>query len=324
MGLSNYYYYDEEECKFAPIRYNTFERVVYTASLWIMCGVVLAGAGIAALSSFAGTPSEIALRAENQVLVDQLKVTKNKIQDLDSQVKQLAMKDNEVYRTMLGMDPISYDERQAGSGGADIYADFDVFNEGTADILKWTASNLENLQRRISIQKVSFNELKSYYNKNQKKLSHMPAIRPVPGIMLSGFGMRYHPVLKYRRMHDGLDFRAKVGTPIHATGDGVIKYAARKGTYGLLIMIDHGYGIETRFAHLSAFKKGIRPGVKVKRGDVIGYTGNTGLTEGPHLHYEIRRKGEPIDPLNYLFANITPEEYAMYQEIAKKNPNSMD
>jgi len=324
MAYNNYYFYDEEDCKFVPVHYQGLERMAFTASLWILCGVVFAGVAIVSLSSFAGTPSEIALKAENQELVKQLKKTKSTIEGLDNKVSNLAETDNEIFRSMLGMDAISYDERKAGAGGADIYSNFDVYDEETSQILKWTANNLDNLERRINIQKTSFEEVKKYYNNNRNKMMHIPAIRPVKGIILSGFGMRYHPILKYRRMHEGVDFRAKVGTPVHATGDGIVKYAKRKGTFGRYLVIDHGFGLKSSYAHLSAFKKGIKPGTKVKRGEVVAFTGSSGLTEGPHLHYQVMKNGKPVDPLNYLFGDITPDEYAMYQEIAKNNPNSMD
>jgi murein DD-endopeptidase MepM/ murein hydrolase activator NlpD len=324
MALKNYYYYDKDRCDFVPVEYDTLERVVYTACVWILCGVVLTGVGISILASSVGTPAEIALKAENQELIKQLNQTKEVIIDLDNQVDLLAQKDNEMYRSVLGMDPIPYDERQAGVGGADIYSDFDVYSEETAEILKWTRENLESLQRSINIQKASFEEIKEYYNRNQEKMQHLPAIKPTQGKLLSGFGMRFHPILKYRRMHEGLDFRANVGDEVYATGDGVVKFAGRKGTYGLLVIVDHGFGFETRYAHLSAFGKGIKPGAKVKRGDVIALSGNSGRSEGPHLHYEVLKDNQPVDPINYLFADTTPEEYMMYKEIADTNQKSMD
>ncbi len=324
MAIRNYFYYDNNSCDFVPVQYNSLERIVYTASVWILCGVVLAGTGISILSASVGTPAEIALKAENKELINQLQKTKEAIQQLDEQVKTLAQTDNEMYRSILGMEPIPYDERQAGTGGADIYSDLDVYSEETAEILKWTAESLEGLQRSINIQRVSFEEIKDYYNNNQEKMKHLPAIKPTPGILLSGFGMRYHPILKYRRMHEGLDFRANVGEEVYATGNGVVKYAGRKGTYGLLLTIDHGYGFETRYAHLSAFADGIKIGTKVKRGDVIALSGNSGRTEGPHLHYEILRNNQPVDPINFLFADITPDEYMMYREIAETNQKSLD
>lgn len=324
MGLNNYYYYDEQNCEFVPVEYNSLERIVYTACVWILCGVVLAGIGISILSFSVGTPAEIALKAENQELINQLEQTKTTIKDLDQQVDQLAEVDNEMYRSVLGMDKIPYDERQAGAGGADVYSEFDVYSQETSEILKWTAENLESLERSINIQKLSFKEIKNHYNKNQEKMKHIPAIKPTKGILLSGFGMRYHPILQYRRQHEGLDFRANVGNEIYATGDGVVKYAGLKGTFGRLIIIDHDYGYESYYAHLSSYAKGIKPGTKVKRGDLIGFSGQSGRVEGPHLHYEVHLDNKPVDPLNYLFADTTPEEYMMYKEIVENNHKSMD
>ena len=324
MDSQKYFYYDEHECQLVPVHYNAFEKIVYNACLWLITGIVMAGIGITILASTAGTPAEIALKAENHVLVQQLGKTKNTILSIDTRIDSLANTDNDIYRSVLGMKPISNGEREAGVGGADIYAKFDSYSDPASQALKWTARNLEIIQRKINIQKVSFSEIKDYYNKNKIRLAHTPAIRPVKGIVLSGFGMRYHPILHIMRMHEGLDFRAKVGTPVHATADGVIKFAARDGTYGNLVEIDHGYGFQTRYAHLSKFAKGIRPGKKVKRGDIIAYTGDTGLTEGPHLHYEVRINGTPVNPLYYLFGDLTPEEYSSFKKIAKENTSSLD
>lgn len=324
MSLKNYFYYDEENCEFVPVKYNQLERIVYTASVWLLCGVVLAGIGISILSFSIGTPAEIALKAENEALKKQLRTTQTTIDTLDRQVDQLAKADNEMYRSMLGLETIPMDERKAGTGGADLYSDFDIHSQGTAEILKETAQNLENLQRSISIQESSFEEIQSFYNENQKKMVHLPAIKPTQGDVVSGFGKRYHPILKYRRQHDGLDFKANIGDQIYATGNGVVKHAGRKGTYGRLLIIDHGYGYETYYAHLSSFAKDIRPGTRVERGQLVAYSGNTGMSSGPHLHYEIHKDGHPLDPLNFLFADVSPEEYSSYKRITEQSQMSMD
>ncbi len=324
MAENNHYIYDEERCEFVPVVYDRKKKVLHNISFWLLNGIVLASIGIAILSHNIGTPAEIALKAENQVLLDQLEITKTSIISLESQLNNIAELDNEMYRSVLGLEPISYEERMAGTGGADLYSDFDLYSEDASEMLRWTASRLDNLERRLSIQQLSFDEVKNYYNDNKERLRHLPAIRPVPGILLSGYGMRVHPVLNYQRMHHGIDFRADIGTEIFATGDGVVKFAGRRGTYGNLLEIDHGNGYTTRYAHLSSFTEGIRPGAKVTRGQHVAYSGNTGVTQGPHLHYEVRINGRSVDPLNYLFADITPEEYQMYKEIAESNPMSMD
>ncbi|MBO6586201.1 MAG: M23 family metallopeptidase [Gracilimonas sp.] len=324
MSIKNHYYYDETNCEFVPIEYNRLEQVVYNLSIWILSGVVLTGIGIILLSTYIGTPAELALKAENEALYEQLESTKDALVDLDEQITAIAEKDNEMYRSVLGMDQISYEERQAGVGGSDPYNEFDVYNESTSELLKWTASKVDNLERRIGIQKLSFEEIKSQYNVNKEKMSHIPAIKPTSGILLSGYGVRYHPILKYNRRHNGLDFRADIGDPVFTTGNGKIRFAGRKGTLGLVVIVDHGFGFETLYAHLSGLAKGIKNGSEVERGEQIGMAGDSGLSEGPHLHYEVHFKGEPVDPIYYLFADTSPEEYAMFKEISETNKNSLD
>lgn len=324
MSNHKHFIYDDDQCKFVPVEYGKSERYLHTFSIWLVSSVVFACIGLAALSQNVGTPAELALQAENRVLASELENTKTSIMTLEDQLDGIAAMDSKMYRSVLGMEPIPDEKREPGIGGSDIYSEFDLYSENASEILKWTASRIDNLERRINVQKMSFNEIQGFYNKNQERLKHVPAIRPLEGILLSGFGMRVHPVFKYKRMHAGIDFRADIGTHLFATGDGVVKYAKRNGNYGNLLIIDHGFGFETRYAHLSGYADGVRVGSKVKRGDLVAYSGNTGLTNGPHLHYEVYLNDEAIDPLNYLFADVTPEEYLMYQEIANNNPASMD
>lgn len=324
MSIKNHYYYDETNCEFVPIKYNRAEQVIYNLSIWILSGVILTGIGIIILSSYVGTPAELALKAENEVLYTQLASTTAALENLDEKIDEVAKIDNEVYRSVLGMEPISYEERMAGIGGADPYEEFDVLSENTAELLKWTAAKVDNLERRIAIQKLSFEEIKAQYNANADKMSHIPAIKPTGGIILSGFGVRFHPILKYNRRHNGLDFRADIGDPVYATGNGIVKYAGLKSTFGRVVIIDHGFGYTTLFAHLSGYAKGIKTGSKVKRGQQIAMAGDTGISEGPHLHYEVHYNGHPVDPLYYLFADTSPEEYAMFKEISETNTKSLD
>jgi len=324
MSLKNHYYYDEDTCEFIPIEYKRREQIIYNLAIWILNGVVIAGLGIIILSTKIGTPTELALQAENEALVSQLEETRSALIQIDGQLNEIAARDNEVYRSVLGLDPISLDERQAGVGGADPYAEFDIYSQSTADLLRWTSERIDNIERRIGIQDLSFEELRHQYNNNKEKMRHIPAIKPGSGILLSGFGMRYHPILGYNKPHNGLDFRADIGAPVYATGDGTIKYAGRQGTLGRIIIIDHGYGYETLYAHLSAYEDGIRSGTEVKRGQLIGKAGESGLAEGPHIHYEIRLNGQYVDPLYYLFADTSPEEYLMFKRISETNTKSMD
>lgn len=324
MSDIKHFYYDNEKCEFIPVVYDKKKKIFNALSFWAINGIVMAGVAIIILSNFIGSPAEIALKAENRALLEQLETTRVSITELEGELNSIAEHDNEMYRSVLGLNPISEDERMAGTGGTDPYSDFDLYSEDASEILRWTSSRLDNLERRLGIQKMSFEEIKSYYNENQERLKHVPAIRPVNGVLLSGYGPRIHPVLKYRRMHEGIDFRANIGTEIYSTGEGTIKYAGRRGNYGLLVEIDHGFGYISRYAHMSGFADDIKTGAKIERGQLIGYSGESGMTNGPHLHYEVHFEGKAVDPLNYLFADITPEEYLMYKDISENNPMSMD
>lgn len=324
MSLKNHFFYDEETCEFIPIEYNRHEQVVYNLAIWILNGVVLAGLGIIILSTKIGTPTELALQAENKALVEQLEATKTAIISLNEQLSEIAERDNEVYRSILGLEPISMDERQAGVGGINPSENFEIYNQSTAELLKWTSERVATLERKIGIQNLSFEEIKRQFNSNKDLMRHIPAIKPGSGILLSGFGMREHPILGYARPHNGLDFRADIGSPVYATGDGVVKLAARQGNLGRVVIIDHGYGYQTVYAHLSEYAEGIKKGVKVKRGQLIAKSGESGLAEGPHLHYEVRYNGKPVNPLYFLFADTSPEEYLMFKRISETNTKSLD
>ncbi|RNC85405.1 MAG: M23 family metallopeptidase [Balneola sp.] len=324
MSLENHYYYDEKSCEFIPISYNRKEQVIYNLSIWILTGIVFAGIGIILLSTKIGTPAELALKAENEALSEQLESTKGALVELDESLEELANRDNEVYRSILGLNEISLDERQAGTGGVNPNEEFDIYSKSTAELLSWTSNKVETLERRIGIQNLSFEEIKNQYNLNRDKLKHIPAIKPGSGILISGYGLRFHPVLQYSRPHNGVDFRAEIGSPVYATGDGTIKYAGRRGNLGRIVIIDHGYGFETLYAHLSAYGNGIKVGTEVKRGEEIAKSGNSGLVEGPHLHYEVHLNGIAVDPLLYLFADTSPEEYMMFRRISETNVNSLD
>lgn len=321
MSKNNHFYYDEERCEFVPVKYNRSKKLVHSISFWLINGFVFAIFALSVLTKTIGTPAEIALKDENRALVSHLKETDKTLNEMQKQLEFIADMDNEMYRTIVGMEPLTEDMRLTGTGGADVYADYDYHSKDASDILRSTASKLDQLEQQMNVQVLSFEEIKSYYNSNQDRLRNIPAIKPVNGILLSGYGMRLHPVLRYKRMHEGVDFRADVNTEVFATGDGVVRFASKNGSYGNLLEIDHGFGMVTRYAHLSSFAKGVRPGKRVQRGDLVAYTGDTGLTEGPHLHYEVMVDGKPIDPLTYLIADISPEEYLMFKKTIEHEEN---
>jgi len=324
MSSENLFLYDKEECRFVRAEYPTRDRVIHYICMWILCGVVLAGVSIAGLSSFAGSPAELALKAENLELIRQLKVTGSKVEMIQGDLATLSEWDSQLYRSVLGLEPISADERMAGVGGADIFSGYDVYSEPASDVLKSISENLESIEYRLNIQRRSFEEIMAAYAEREERMAALPVIKPVQGMLISGYGMRSHPIYKMVRMHEGVDFKADRGEPVYATGDAVVQFATYQSGYGNLVRLDHGDNIESAYAHLSKFADGIRIGKRVSRGDLIGYAGNTGLSEGPHLHYEIRIDGAPINPLEYLALDVNPEEYREFLRIAKNNPQAMD
>lgn len=317
-------FYDGEEKKSRPGERNLLFQLVNTISMWVIGGVILCGFVIGILYHTAASPTVLALRAKNKVLRKHLKHTKTAINHFKVELGNLAQDDNHLYRTVLGMKKISPGEREAGAGGAEVYAKYDVYGGKTALILKSTSRRLARMKRRIKMQEASFKKIRIQYHNHQKKMAHIPAIKPVKGWISSGFGMRFHPILHIWRMHNGVDIAARVGTPVHASAAGIVIQAGRDGSYGNLIIIDDGYGYKTYYAELSAFAKGIKPGAKVKRGEVIGFVGQTGLTTGPHLHYEVHKNGEPVNPLGYFYANTSPAQYLKYRKQALASTKSMD
>jgi murein DD-endopeptidase MepM/ murein hydrolase activator NlpD len=183
---------------------------------------------------------------------------------------------------------------------------------------------MERLSNKVEIQNQSYAYLFDRINQNKDYLRHLPAVKPVSGEVISGFGMRMHPIKAIRKMHTGIDFTANLNTPVHAAGDGVVRLAGQsRGGYGVQVEVDHGgYGYITKYAHLASTV--VQQGEHVKRGQIIGYSGTTGLSKGPHLHYEVIKDGQKIDPIDYFYGDQTPEEYVKLREAAKMDNESMD
>lgn len=257
------------------------------------------------------TPTEQALHSENEVLQDQLERASGQLEVLSEEVDELANRDEELYRTLLQVEPISDDIRQVGVGGSDQYGSFDRFEEDTATLLRETEALLDKMERQVGLQSASYRELVRYAEQREDRLSQLPVLRPVNGHIVSGYGYRTDPILGVRRMHGGIDFVARVGTPVVAPADGVVLESTYSSSYGNYIDLRHPEtGYITRYAHLSEAEDGIRPGTQVKRGELIAYTGNSGRSTGPHLHYEVRTEDEdPINPTDFLLPDMTPHAY---------------
>ena len=220
---------------------------------------------------------------------------------------------------MLGAEPIEKSVRDAGIGGADRYADIREKDISHSDLVIALHEKVDKVRRKLYIESKSQDEVVQLAEKKEKLYASIPAIQPISNknliALASGFGLRIHPVYKVKKMHNGIDFAASIGTPIYATADGTIaKVEVRFSGYGKMVEIDHGFGYRTRYAHMHDFA--VKRGQQVKRGDLIGYVGNTGLSTAPHLHYEVFINDKRVDPVHYFFNDLSAGEYEKILELA--------
>lgn len=311
MPSRKYYYYDHEACAFVEARL-TQKRSLQQAFLVGVLALVMASGAFFGYTHFFSTPEEVALSAERAALQRQLALAQLRIRQFDSKLDSLSQTDEQLYRTLLDAEPISADTRQAGVGGIDPYTEFSRFSPDIAASLRETSALMDEIERRMAIQTSSYEELITLAERRAEALQQMPALMPANGSIVSGFGMRLHPILRVRQLHTGIDIPLRMNTPIYATGDGVVTEIKFNPTYGHYIVIDHPLaGYTTLYAHLSRAERSIRIGTKVKRGQVIGLSGNSGRSTGPHLHYEVRNRASdtPIDPLPFMAPGVSPQRY---------------
>jgi murein DD-endopeptidase MepM/ murein hydrolase activator NlpD len=302
--------------KFNPSTLN-FEKISYgirdyavTALKYLFAGLVIGGIGVVLFVTFFKDPQTARLEREISFLNSQIKDLNSQLDTLEMFASDLQEKDDNVYRSIFGSEPYPEYLRRGGVGGSDRFRNLKGF-ESSGEIIE-TSKRINKLQRALVAQSKSYQEVYELARAQGKMLESIPAIQPVANSDLkriaSGFGMRIHPIYKISKMHTGLDFTADVGTEIYATGDGKVEAVDSKlSGYGHHVVIQHGYGYETLYAHMS--KVNVRQGEEVKRGQIIGYVGNTGTSTGPHLHYEVIKNGIKVDPAFYFYNDITPEQY---------------
>jgi murein DD-endopeptidase MepM/ murein hydrolase activator NlpD len=312
--------------KFNPSTLN-FEKISYgirdytlSALRYLFAGLVIGAIGVVLYASFFKDPETARLSREVKFLKGQIAELNDQIDTLELFVTDLQEKDDNVYRSIFGAEPYPEHLRKGGVGGSDRYRDLRGF-VNSEDIIE-TQKRINRLQRALVSQSKSFEEVYELAKSKDTMLKCIPAIQPVSNKDLkrlaSGFGMRIHPIYKIAKMHTGLDFTADIGTEIYATGDGVVESIESKYSgYGQHVIINHGFGYESLYAHMS--RVAVRPGQKVRRGQIIGYVGNTGTSTGPHLHYEVMKNGEKVDPSFYFYSDITPEQY---EDMLKRSANA--
>ncbi|GHV10055.1 peptidase M23 [Bacteroidia bacterium] len=294
----------------------SYERVYPTAGqrLWSICRQLIIGALIGGSIFWVATytidsPKETQLKKENQLLQTQYKIVSKQIEEGEKILEELQQRDDDLYRILFNAEPIPTGIRQPGGIGSSRYEHLLKFPN--SDLVIATTAKLDRMTHQIYVQSKSYDELADLIETKEDRIKRVPGVMPLAAKQLksvsSGFGMRIHPIYGNVRMHTGIDLNAPVGTPIYATGDGTVESAGWEGGYGYSVVIDHGFGYKTRYAHDSSIL--VRVGQRVVRGQQIAKVGATGDATGPHVHYEVLVKGQVDNPAKYFFMDLTPEEY---------------
>ncbi|MGA9588657.1 MAG: M23 family metallopeptidase, partial [Salegentibacter sp.] len=305
------YYYDSETLSYKKIERRKGRRL--GIALLSIVGAFLAGFILLIIYlniPQIETPKEKALKRELQNMKLQYGLLNKKMGQVQEVLANIEDRDNNIYRLYFEANPIPEEQRKAGFGGINRYKDLEGFDN--SKLIIETTKRMDILTKQIVVQSKSLDEVAELAKEKEKLLASIPAIQPVKNEDLrrlaSGYGWRTDPFTKVKKFHYGMDFSAPRGTPVYATGDGTVIRADNRSTgYGNHIRIDHGYGYTTLYGHL--YKYNVKRGQKVHRGDVIGFVGSTGRSQGTHLHYEVFKDGEHINPINFYYGNLSPEEF---------------
>jgi murein DD-endopeptidase MepM/ murein hydrolase activator NlpD len=320
------YYYDSENLAYRKITTKTRKKIgfvllflVASALFGLLSFVVLLN------TPYFETPKNKIQAREIENLKLRYAILNKKMDQVEDVVDFIEDRDNNLYRVYFNAAAIPEQERKSGFKGVDRYRELEGYDN--SQLVLNTTKRVDALRKALAIQSKSLDDILKMAKAKDKLLAAIPAIQPVRNenlkSMVSGFGYRTDPFTKARKMHEGMDFTAKTGTPIYATGDGVVERADNTASgYGNHIVIRHGFGYETLYAHLSGYK--CKPGQAIKRGDIIGYVGSTGRSEGPHLHYEVHKNGKVVNPLNFYYGNISAVEYVAIAQAANQENQSFD
>ncbi len=306
--LGSKYQFNPETLSYTRVSLSIRERLLKLSVIVFSAAALIALISFTVFSLFIDSADYRHMQREKKQLIQQYDVLNQRVEKLSSVLTNLQDNDDNIYRVIYNLNPISKSVREAGFGGTDRYKDLKGFDNSS--IVVSTTQKIDKLTKQFVVQSNSYDEIVKIANQRKDRLASIPAISPVSkkrARLASFFGYRIHPILRTKRMHEGVDFSAPRGTKVYATADGVVRNTKYSGGYGRQILIDHGHGYKTRYAHLN--KSLVRRGQKVKRGDLIGHVGSTGLSTSPHLHYEVLKNGSPVNPINYYFNDITPEEY---------------
>ncbi len=318
------YYYDSETLSYRKIEQSkgTISKIVVLITFSTLLVML---SGFIVLSQFLKTPNQLAQERELENLKFNYELLNKRLDESSSVLSQLQQRDNNIYRAYFEANPIPEEQRKAGFGGVNRYLYLNGYDN--AKLIKTATKKLDILSKQLVVQSKSLDEIVVLAKNKKEMLASIPAIQPVANKdlkrMASGYGYRIHPIYKTRKFHWGMDFSAPRGTPVYATGNGKIEKVKRsRRGYGNQVKINHGFGYKTFYAHLEKYT--VRKGQKVKRGDLIGYVGTSGISTAPHLHYEVIKGNRKLNPVYFYFSDLTPEEYDRMLEMASQENQSLD
>lgn len=319
------YYFDPESLAYRKIKTKKSKKIAY-AALFLLASALFGFLCFVLFMNvpFLETPRDKIQGREIETMKLNYAILSKEIDQLNEVMAALEDRDDNLYRAYFNSSPIPLEKRTEGVSKKR-YKELEGFNN--SDLVINTTKEVDALKKRLVVQSKSLDQILALAKAKDKLLSAIPAIQPVKNEdlkrMASGFGYRSDPFTKVRKMHEGMDFTAATGTPIYATGDGVVKNADNSlSGFGNHIEISHGFGYLTLYAHLSRYN--VRPGQRVKRGDVIGFVGSTGRSQAPHLHYEVHKDGLVVNPINFYYGNISAAEYVVISKIANQENQSLD
>lgn len=317
------YYYDSDTLSYRKLESGKSE-IYKKFFLGILGTLLIAFFGFIGFSQFLMSPNERAQKRELENFELHVELMSKELNVLSERLSELQERDDNIYRVYFEASPIPEEHRKAGFGGVNRYKHLEGFK--SSEMITNVTKEIEILSKKTVVQSKSLDEIVSLAKEKEEMLTSIPAIQPVKKQDLtrvaSGYGIRMHPILKIRKMHNGMDFTAPKGTPIYASGNGKVARADRSATFGKVVYIEHGYGYKTIYAHMS--KIATKKGNKVKRGDLIGYVGNTGRSNGSHLHYEVHKNGKPVNPIYYYYGDLSPKEFLAMQKASEEVSQSFD
>ena len=316
------YFYNPNKLDFEKVR-TSFTMVIWRVFGFLSASLVSGAIMVLALYSFIDSPKEKILIRENIQYKEQLRRLQKRVGELSSVLGELQDRDAQIYRSIFEADPVNFKPKFNPNDKK--YKLAEGFND--AEVINDLSKKVENISSLVAIQTKSFDELKKLADNKSDFLASIPAIQPIANKDLkriaSGFGYRIHPIYKTTKLHTGIDFTAPTRTPVYATGNGSISFAKYEGRgYGNHIIINHGFGYKSLYGHLSRIEVFERQ--KVKRGELIGYVGNTGTSTAPHLHYEVIKGERKVNPINYFFNDISESDYEAIRDLSARPTQSFD